>query len=187
MNRQTLNQLVILHDTDHHVTNKDAASMIAGPPDPLQPASLTAFPSTQVDASGDSPDLEESSQDNDEESVKSFGGVFLSLSSDIDEYDYDVIRTPSPDDNVSEWSMVPSYQVHSLDETSSIVSDSQMSGILTPSPSPSPIPSLRPLKPYCPLCFRTFKSMLALQMHQSSPTHAPKIFHCPVAFIPDDA
>ena len=185
MNRQTLNQLVILHDTDHHITNKDAASMIGGAPDPLQQASLPGNLPSTINTSDESSEIEQVSQDSDDESVESFGGVSLSPSPDIDEHDYDIVRTPSPDDNVSGWSMISCYRGRSLDGISSTNSDFQMSRILTPPPSPSP--SKKPLEPYCPLCLRIFKSMLALQMHQNSPAHAPKIFHCPVAFIPDDA
>ena len=61
------------------------------------------------------------------------------------------------------------------------------SGILTPNStisrrlSDSSSPALRLLCPLCPIGRKPFKSLEALSNHLSSPVHAPKIFHCPLA------
>ncbi|MCJ1316267.1 hypothetical protein MMC15_001588 [Xylographa vitiligo] len=65
------------------------------------------------------------------------------------------------------------------------ISASLLSGFLTPTSSDfddSGADFAPTASPSCPLCFRKFHTLGALQDHMTSPTHAPKIFHCPLSF-----
>jgi len=74
-----------------------------------------------------------------------------------------------------EWSLVSPI----LTPTASNISDINLERL----PEPTLLQNLR--CPRCPPSRKPFCNSRALQAHISSAAHSPKIFHCPLAFVPD--
>lgn len=176
MNREKLNQLIIYHDEHRHITCVNAATI-----DDLlrktEPASLgtsacswrnetdcdpraVLTPSSQSINESQSYPFNYSAISSDDGDDESFGGVLLTPSSGDISSEMSPVRSPQfwPDDGLSE-----------IDQREPLVEKAPPSRLL------------RCL--LCPPGHRFFRSARSLQMHMDSPVHAPKIFHCPMAFV----
>ncbi|KAI4159935.1 MAG: hypothetical protein LQ342_006151 [Letrouitia transgressa] len=177
MTRQRLNQLVILHDKDHYITDADAAlkNFIMKP----EADSTESQERASIHAIQEPPSPASSNSD---ESIIHFLHPSRPSSPSISDSYSDlgaVPLSPSITANSSEWSLVSNPRVQSI-------ADSSLSepNFAAPLSLASSTPGKQGL--FCPLCpsdrQRSFGSVLAFGMHLNSAAHAPKIFHCPMAF-----
>ncbi|KAL9036323.1 MAG: hypothetical protein Q9214_006189, partial [Letrouitia sp. 1 TL-2023] len=177
MTRQKLNQLIILHDKDHHITDADATSRIFIME--TEAASRISQEGAAIHTVQTPPSPASNSSD---ESVSHFPHFSHPSSPSISDSYSDlggVLLFPSTVANPSEWSLLSSPRIESIADDS--LTEPNLAAPLSITPS-----NLEKGGLFCPLCpsnrQRSFGSMLAFEQHLGSAAHAPKIFHCPMAF-----
>ena len=170
MNRGKLNQLIIRHDKNHYITCVDATKIVdlLQRTEPASPGTST-FSWENVTDYDPRTVLTPSSQSTHESHFTPFNYSVPSSDVGDEESVGGVLLTPSSRDSPSEWLSVRSPHVWPDDGISEVDQSDPLS---------------RQLR--CPLCppeLRSFSNVRAFQMHMDSPVHAPKIFHCPMAFV----
>ncbi|KAL2070080.1 hypothetical protein VTL71DRAFT_14760 [Oculimacula yallundae] len=188
--RAKMHQLVFAHDPNRYITSVEAVKMIL--PSEHISASQTSYLSDVVDFSSDNPPEDHSpplSPDSEDDILSEWfaddrGLLELTTSaSDSDtDSDWSMIRgavlTPTYSDNASEWSFVSEDIVQ-------VSSNSLLSFHTNPDANSNKDTTSQERR--CQLCApnrKPFGSVRAYQAHVNSAAHAPKIFHCPLSFIP---
>ncbi|KAL9612265.1 MAG: hypothetical protein Q9167_003133 [Letrouitia subvulpina] len=176
MNRGKLNQLIISHDENHHITCVNAATA----DDVLQKIKSmsldTSVCSWRNEASYDPRAvLTPTSQSINESQSYPFNYPVVSSDDGDDESDGGVLLTPSTGGTFSEMSPARSLQFWPDNSLSEI---DQREPLFMKAP-----PSQLLRCPICPPGKGYFSSVRGLQLHMDSPAHDPKIFHCPMAFV----
>ncbi|KAH6680914.1 hypothetical protein B0J14DRAFT_579637 [Halenospora varia] len=185
MTRAKMAELVFAHDLNHYITSIDAACT------PVQESARSQIPNpaTPIAVSphnflaGEFTPFPLNTNDEDTTSEWSIiNGVPLSPTTSEGASDWPLIHgvplTPGISDDTSEWSFLSG----NLITTPSNISASDINRATSISEVASP-GDLR-----CHLCppnRKPFGSARALQAHTASAAHAPKIYHCPLSFMPD--
>ncbi|KAI4217441.1 MAG: hypothetical protein LQ351_000036 [Letrouitia transgressa] len=184
MTRQKLNQLVILHDKDHYITDADAASkalIMETEADPTASQERTSIHAFQEPLSPASNSSDESVIHFLHPSRPSSPSVSPSISDTYSDLG-GVPLSPSVIASSSEWSLLSIPRIDSIADDG--LSEPHLAAPLSKTPS-----TLKKQGLVCPLCppdrQRRFGSILAFEMHLNSAAHAPKVFHCPMAFSVD--
>ncbi|PQE24715.1 zinc finger protein [Rutstroemia sp. NJR-2017a WRK4] len=163
LTRTKMHELVFAHDSNRYITSVEAADTIhsannipGNAPSPLPPVA-------------DDDSLSEWSE---------VGGAILTPTTS--ESDWSLIGrnvlTPTHSDNASQWSTISEDLVHISSNTFPFATNLETSSHSAQSQG------LR-----CHLCRpyrKPFGNIKAYQAHMSSAAHAPKIFHCPLSFMP---
>ncbi|RDW68526.1 hypothetical protein BP5796_09183 [Coleophoma crateriformis] len=168
MTREKLNTMVIDHDQNRLISAEivEDSSVAVSPthsPLSLQPNGL--FDTSSSSPGGNSPDLIDDGDESDEWSlVDRITSQSLIIADDDCQSEWSVVSSKPPSLDPSEWSFLGSSKTMEFK------------------------PDLLPIALRCDLCPVSrpcFSTVKALQAHTSSAAHAPKIFHCPLALLPE--
>ncbi|KAH9222194.1 hypothetical protein DL95DRAFT_326446 [Leptodontidium sp. 2 PMI_412] len=184
MTRAKMHQLAFAHDPNRYITSAEAVKSISS--SEHISASQTSHLSDLVESSSENPPEDQSTPlplVSGDDSLREWSAVGRGpLTLTTSDSDWSVISgaalTPAYSDNASEWSFVSEDLVHISSNAFPFDVDLDTSshrGIMSQ-------------ERRCQLCGpnrKPFRSVRAYQAHVNSAAHAPKIFHCPLSFIPN--
>jgi Zinc finger, C2H2 type len=198
MTRAKMNELVFAHDPNRYITSIEAAMATSAPVQESVKYNPYRFSSAEINCASQPPNsiaaplcnllADESTPlplttDDDTASEWSIvGGVLLTPTTSECASDWSIIRavplTPGISDDASEWSFMSGNLIY----TPSDGSEADIN--LETAPPKAALP--RNLRCHlCPPNRKAFGSVRAFQAHATSAAHAPKIFYCPLSFMPN--
>jgi hypothetical protein len=185
MTREKMNELVFAHDGNGYITSTAAAGVtdtlgqelpirarneVAGSANTNTPSPLRC-PSLPLN-------LNNAGEDN-PHSYSIPGSPVIKDDDTLSEWSLlgGIPLTPAISEGSSDWSLVSGVHTPAENAPTNVRLECHLSDV-------SAFDKLR-----CPLCppnQKNFRTFVAFQAHMASAAHAPKLFHCPLAFMPDN-